>query len=151
MTASSTPDLAARILAAIEETERIAQAATPGPWEPEGDDPTDDEVYTVHDGEHGDLVGDVVAYVRGGGRQQSNMAHIARQDPKATLLRCAAARDLIAEVQSWKHRDCEDGHYACPQALLPGCVNPCDCGTDRRRQVVLCALEAAYNITPEGN
>ena len=30
--------------------EATAKTATAGPWEFEGDDPTDDEIYSVHDG-----------------------------------------------------------------------------------------------------
>jgi hypothetical protein len=91
-------DLVAKVLAAIEAKEAKAGAATPGPWKAEGDDLTDDEVYSVHDGEHGDLVGDVVAYARGEhGRQVSNMVHIADNDPVDVLRRCAKDREIVAE------------------------------------------------------
>ena len=85
---------------AMDAAQRDAEAATPGPWEPEGDDLTDDEVYTVHDGEHGDLVGNVVAYARGGwgtdpGTQVTNIHHIARHNPSAVLRRIAADRKLL--------------------------------------------------------
>lgn len=145
MTTTSTPDLVARILAAIEETERIAQAATPGPWEPEGDDPTDDEVYTVHDGEHGDLVGDVVAYVRGYDQQQSNMAHIARQDPKTALRRCAADRRTVERHRrpgSAQAHGTQDGIWVLEWCEGCGAPMPCPDLLDRA---------AAYNITPEGS
>lgn len=82
----------------------LARAATPGPWEPKSDDPGDDEVYTVHDGEHGDLVGNPVAYVRSGmfrsdeGRMLANMRLIAScADPAAVLRRVAADRQILAE------------------------------------------------------
>lgn len=79
---------------------RDAEEATPGPWEPEGDDPTDDEVHTVHDGKHGDLVGNTVAFARGGwggdpGTQVANMRHIARHDPTAVLRRITADRKTL--------------------------------------------------------
>lgn len=90
------------LTAALARAEGTAWAATPGPWEPEGDDPTDDEVYTVHDGEHGDLVGNPVAYVRSGmwapdpGRTQANMQLIASHaDPAAVLRRVAVDRQLL--------------------------------------------------------
>jgi Family of unknown function (DUF6221) len=81
------------------EDEAAATAATPGPWEFEGDDPTDDEVFTVHDGEHGDLVGESVAFTRGGGRQVANGAHIARNDPARALRRVEAGRALVAAYE----------------------------------------------------
>lgn len=56
-----TPDLHAHILAAIDRTEQRARAATPGPWEYGADD----EVFSVHHGEHGDRIGDMVCYTRG--------------------------------------------------------------------------------------
>lgn len=89
-------DISRRIFAAIEARERLARAATPGPWAPdEGEDPYDDEVYTVHDGEHGDLVGEVVAFARGGDRQHANQLHIAHNNPDAVLRRCAADRRIL--------------------------------------------------------
>lgn len=86
-------DLVPHLLAAIAETEAVARAATPGPWEYEGDDVTDGEMYSVHDGAHGDLVGNTVAYTRD--RQVPNMVHIVRNDPVAVLRRCAADRKLV--------------------------------------------------------
>lgn len=88
-------DIAAFLRARLDEREAVALAATPGPWESEGDDPTDDEVYTVHDGEHGDLVGNVVAFARGGDRQQPNTVHIADNDPEFVLADVAAKRQII--------------------------------------------------------
>lgn len=92
------------LLAAHERAVALADAGTPGPWMPEGDDPTDDEIYTVHDGEHGDLVGEVVAYVRGGNwrggadRTVQNMQLItAFADPTVVLARVAAERDILAD------------------------------------------------------
>ncbi|MGW9031491.1 DUF6221 family protein [Streptomyces sp. NPDC055722] len=81
--------------AAMDAAQRDAEAATPGPWEPEGDDPTDDMVHTVHDGKHGDLVGKTVAHVRGGNATAANMRHIARHDPAAVLRRITADRKLL--------------------------------------------------------
>lgn len=118
----------AHLLAAHERAVVLAAAGTPGPWEPEGDDPTDDEVYTVHDGEHGDLVGDVVAYVRGGGWRGkpwtavANMGLIATfADPVAVLLRVAEERNILAERDQAKAK--------LDEALAnPDQVHPADAG-----------------------
>lgn len=93
-------------------SEEHARKGTPGPWEPEGDDPTDDQVMTVHDGEHGDWVGGTVAFVRSGawgrpeeGRTYANMCLIAdHAAPEAVLRRVAAERGLLAEhAENWGH------------------------------------------------
>lgn len=100
--------------------EQLARAATPGPWEPEGDDPTDDEVFTVHDGEHGDWVGGTVAFVRSGaygrvdeGRTQANMCLIAdHASPDAVLRRVAAEQTILALHQpTWPTGEPEYDHH----------------------------------------
>ncbi|MEV8523150.1 DUF6221 family protein [Streptomyces sp. NPDC052000] len=100
---------------AMDAAQRDAEAATPGPWEPKGEDPGDDEVYTVHDGEHGDLVGDVVAYVRGGaGRTLANQYLMANHaDPVAVLRRIAADRKFLDDLLAEKHHVCDDNWYTC--------------------------------------
>lgn len=87
-----TDDLAGRVLAAIEETEQDARAANPGPWAFDGDD----EVYSAHDGEQGDLVGDTLCYVRGKDPEATGK-HIERHDPQAVLRRCAADRETVGQ------------------------------------------------------
>jgi hypothetical protein len=87
--------------AELARVEELARAATPGPWEPEEGDPTDDEVYSVC--EEPDLVGDTVAYTRGRsgtGWQVGNMMHIAAWGPDVVLRRVAAERELLAEHRS---------------------------------------------------
>jgi hypothetical protein len=96
-------------------TAAVADAVlgTPGPWEPEGDDPTDDQVMTVHDGEHDDLVGGTVAFVRSGiwgrpdeGRTAANMRLIAAHaSPDAVLRRVEAERRILSE-HAESNRDC---------------------------------------------
>lgn len=100
--------------------EALARAATPGPWVPKDEDPADDEVYTTHDGEHGDLVGDPVAYVRGGygrdpGDPAANINLIATMaDPVDVLRRIAADRKALALHEPvpnhgrFSGRDCVD-------------------------------------------
>ena len=81
--------------AAILARKAAAGAATPGPWEFEGDDPTDDELFSAHVGEHGDLVGDVVAFTRD--RQVANGQHMALNDPQDTIARCEAELAILDE------------------------------------------------------
>lgn len=90
---------------AWQQAAELAGAATPGPWETEGDDPTDDEVMTVHDGEHGDWVGGIVAFVRSGawgrpeeGRTQANMCLIADHAAPDTVLRRVEAERAVLEA-----------------------------------------------------
>jgi Family of unknown function (DUF6221) len=86
-------DLLEFLNARIGEDEAAAVQATPGPWEFEGDDPADDELYTVHDGAGGDLTGQTVAWTRH--RQVANGQHIARHDPARVLRDVAFRRKLI--------------------------------------------------------
>jgi len=80
--------------AQIEARKAAAQAATPGPWEFEGDDPADDELYSVHDGIV-DLVGVTVAWTRH--RQVANGQHMALNDPQDTIARCEAELAILDE------------------------------------------------------
>ena len=77
----------------IEGDKAAAEVATPGPWEFEGDDPTDDELYSVHDGEHGDLIGQTVAWTRD--RQVANGQHMARHDPQDVIADCEAKLAIL--------------------------------------------------------
>jgi hypothetical protein len=106
----------------LDEDEQRAKAATPGPWMPEGDDDTDDEVWTAHDGEHGELVGDTVAYVRGGERMRANVAHIARHDPARVLAEVDAKRRIIAECE--RTLAYEDHGHAVAEFVLQGLALP---------------------------
>lgn len=132
MTSSSTSDLVSRVLAKIDEAERIARTVT-NEWSAW-------YVVGVERGPYGLTYQDI-------GR--TLLAELV--DHRAVLRYCAADRDLIAEVAAWAHRDCEDSHYACPQATLPGCADPCDCGTTDQRDAVLRGLARRYGLTPEEN
>ena len=88
-------DLAAWLRLAILVRRDVAMKATPGPWEFEGDDATDDELFTVHDGEHGDLIGQPVAFTRG--RQVANGQHMAMNDPRDVIARCEAELAIMDE------------------------------------------------------
>ena len=85
-------DLIAFLKARLGEDEAAAKTATAGPWEFEGDDPTDDEIYSVHDGIV-DLVGVTVAFTRD--RNVANGQHIARHDPARALREVAAGRYIL--------------------------------------------------------
>lgn len=74
-------DLAARLLAAVEETERIANAATGGAW----------TAYRNRGVFAGVLDRDWVA-----GTDPADATHIARHDPAAVLRRCASDRKILA-------------------------------------------------------
>lgn len=91
-------DIVAFIRTRIAEDERAARSAKPGPWKYDSDlddpDPCEDEVYSVHDGEHGDLVGDPVCYVRGK-ETVGNGVHIARQNPDRVLRGVEAKRGIL--------------------------------------------------------
>lgn len=87
-----TTTLLDRLTAAIDEDERIARDATPGPWRVDNVDypesiVNDDYEHPVAGGRWGD---EATIFERVG-----DAFHIARQDPKATLLRCAADRKIV--------------------------------------------------------
>lgn len=66
-----TDDIPARLLAAIEETERIARAAIQGNW--------------------------TARNYGGGAATASTAEHIARQDPQSTLTRCSVDQETLRE------------------------------------------------------
>jgi hypothetical protein len=77
----------------IEGDKAAAEAAAPGPWAHDGDD----DVYTVHHGEHGDLVGGTVAWARGGERESATGTHIALHDPLDVIADCEMKLAWLAE------------------------------------------------------
>lgn len=155
-------DLAARVLAAIADVERIAHAtAPPGGWlrwQVRGDGA--DRNSTTRDDRHPERIDDVagvpIAAVSAAVGQ-----HLVRHDPKTVLRRCAADRKLIADVQGWPHLTVGDTWYSCAQAIddwekdaAPGsaCADedragqPCDCGLVDRQRTVLMALAVGYGV-----
>lgn len=154
-------DLVARLLTAISEAERAARGhrQASGEWHVRGG-----EVCDV-------LNTGTVAFVP----RTEDAEHVALHDPDNVLRRCAADRELIAEVQSWEHDyNAEDPHCSCAQAVVPeylrssypafaadeakpggGCYDEartgkrCDCATGARRERVLKALAKGYGLTVE--
>jgi hypothetical protein len=100
-------EIAAFLEQRLNEAERLAMACTPGPWAFEGDDPTDDELFSVHDGDHEDLVGEMIAFTRGRAgtdEQVANGQHMALHDPPSSLVDAGADRAVLLlreTVTSW--------------------------------------------------
>lgn len=96
-----TDDLAARLLAAIEEAEDDAKAAMDAP----GVDQWMWDGY-LYEGDGGGAWSGLDPLARNG---QRIGAHVARQDPKATLIRCAADRKIVGRhvkvTEMWNEDD----------------------------------------------
>lgn len=122
-----TDDLAACLLAAIEETEKIALAAVQGNWTVRNHY----EVYT--DSQVPDDCIVAVGDSGGGAVTASTAVHIARQDPHATLIRCAGDRRTVERhpVVTVEGRDQDgmerEGHFC------DTCDEPWPCGTIQDR------------------
>lgn len=85
-------DIGEFIVARLDEEEADARAATAGPWRT-GDHPSDAPVVYADGG--------VLIYDEGG-HSEADAAHIARQDPAATLTRVVALRALAGEHEPIK-------------------------------------------------
>lgn len=84
---TETHDLVTRLLAAIEAAEKLALAASPGPWTTTAEH---DEVLAVD----GIPVAD--GFALSGRQLRATVDHIIGQDPLAVLRRCAADRKILA-------------------------------------------------------
>lgn len=91
--------LEAALRAALDEIEQRAKAADPGPWEFEGDDPTDDELITTHDLNATSFF--TVAWTRG--RNVANGRHMEFWDPLRTQAVVDAVRAIISESEGVGH------------------------------------------------
>jgi len=76
------PDVATWTRKQVEARLDLARKATQVPWEPEGDDPTDDEVWIDVDGKEWRHV------ICRGPQSHENMLHVAANDPQDTIARC---------------------------------------------------------------
>ncbi|WP_131802138.1 DUF6221 family protein [Parafrankia soli] len=86
-----TTDIAAFILERLDDEERDARAATPGPWRV-GNFPRERVVYSGPD------EADVLIYDEGG-HSEADAHHVARQDPAATVARVEALRALVEVME----------------------------------------------------
>lgn len=89
---SEIDEVAAWLRSQAEADLAAAGAATPGPWEFEGDDPTDDELYSTRD--EGRLP--TVAWTRD--RAVANGRHMERHDP---LTEAARAESVLAVLDDY--------------------------------------------------
>ena len=85
-------DLTTWLLEQIEADEAVARAATEGPWEA-ATGASGSESWV----ERRNLAD--IAYVQGNPNHAADAEHIAKQDPAATLRRCAALRATITGLQ----------------------------------------------------
>jgi len=154
----STPEtqqagLVEQLRAAIDADERIAKAATDGPWR------VNDQIYAEA------IYGPSNETVVGGGRwgdeasvfdTTEDAIYIAHNDPKSKLAMVAAHRELLADLLAEKHMVVDgDNWFTCAVATYErdggSCDNElagdkCDCGRDARvlRRVKL--LAKGYGI-----
>lgn len=82
-------EIAAWVRRQAEEDLAAAGEATPGPWEFEGDDPTDDELYSAHD----ENLLPTVAWTRD--RQVANGRHMERHDPPTEAARAESVLAIL--------------------------------------------------------
>ena len=114
---SSEEEPVAWLRAQIGARKAVAEAATCAPWEAEGDDPTDDEVWIDVDGEDWRML------ICRGPQSHENMLHVAANDPQDTIARCEAELAILDEHAS-------DGWADYPQCVrcADGHPDKCECG-----------------------
>lgn len=139
-----TDDLATRLLAAIEAVEKDARAATQGAWNA--------RLWPglgAGDVENEDRSGFVVYDSGGAGAcELADAVHIARQNPKATLIRCTADREIVECA-----REALGAISVVARILPPSGLNDKDLGWLEGRAdalaSVLNALAKVYDLTTE--
>lgn len=152
MTELSIDEMLAWLRVALDDVERVAKGAYPGPWRVGYVDA--DRAWQIISRDRG------VAWIPDSGFNEPNVQHIALHDPARVLRDVEATRKILAEVMSWTHFYLDqDGWYSCSQAVDPsesdaepgsGCLDgdragrPCDCGLDRRRKAILGPIAEAY-------
>lgn len=115
-----TTTLLDRLTAAIDEDERIAREATPGPWRTY--DVGDVGVVQSDDAPNGGQheISMMMRCEEHDDRRVEDSTHIARQNPKATLIRCAAHKRLIADYRAYADAyDYRSSDPVRPEPLLP--------------------------------
>jgi len=107
-------DLVARLTSALDEDERVAKAASPGPWQSHDVDP---EYGKLH------YYGDFGWYVRGpagspefedSDQGRADADHVARHDPARTL-RMVAAHRIILDLYEQARRRAKTAHHSVDQ------------------------------------
>lgn len=149
-------ELVAFLRARLDDDERTARAATPGPWS------VNDESFTesirAADGT------EVVAGGRWGGEAPvfettEDALHIAAHDPARALLETDSRRQLLADALVEKHVVVEDCWYTCPATTEDhdggetcneaDSGKPCNCGRDARIERRLRLLAMPYIDHPD--
>jgi Family of unknown function (DUF6221) len=108
---SEVGEIAAWLRAQAEADIEAANAATPGPWEFEGDDPTDDELYSTRD----ENLLPTVAWTRD--RNVANGRHMERHDP---LTETARAESVLAVLDDYARTAAIANPPQCPQGEIAG-------------------------------
>jgi hypothetical protein len=103
-------DLVAWLREQIRARMQLARAATPGPWEFEGDDPADDELYSTADERL-----PTVAWARGQDRQVANGRLMEANDPQDTIARCEAE---LAILDVWQ--EASQSRWDLPEGVAEG-------------------------------
>lgn len=146
-------ELAAVVRAGLAEDERVARAASEGPWS------VDSESYAETVYGHGSV--EVVAGGRWGGEASvfestEDAVHIARHHPARVLADVAGRRALVDALLAEPHAvQDDDGWYSCSQAG-EDCWDsdrrgdPCDCGRDDRVRSYLQHLARPYQEDSRG-
>lgn len=130
-------DLTARLRAAIEQRQALAEAASPSPWSAnaEGDEVVAVDGITVCDG-----------FALSGRQLRATVSHIVANDPKTVLRRCRADLAILDEhklKEAWPYTGPECGYGCRICALDDRQIQP----EGVCRTVTL--LAGAYGITEE--
>lgn len=155
------------IRAALDETERLAREALSHPTRWHGVQGertgTDDGVWRAGSGmDECRVEGIGITIYDEGGHSAEQARHIAANNPATVLRLVAGLREIVAEVETWRHSVCEDSWYSCSQATEAAgyeeylsCADedrvgtPCDCGLDQRKARILSPLARGLGIDPE--
>jgi len=96
-------DLVTWLRARLDEDERVALAASPGPWKPNAEH---DEVLAVDDVTVAD------GFALSGNQLRATVGHIARWNPARVLAEVDAKRRILDEYEMWADDDDQDYEHA---------------------------------------
>lgn len=137
------------IKARLDEEERLAEAASPGPWRFDADW---SEIRASDD------ITVCEAFALSGNQLRNTAAHIIAHDPKAVLRDIETRRAMLRDAAAWTHYICDDSWYTCrasPEAdggeygYDPEDPRECNCGDDDRRKQLHRRLAAPYAAHPD--